>query len=402
MSGLYIHLPFCHSKCAYCDFYSMPHRTSLAPQYISRILDELTHRAASYTDGFQTLYIGGGTPTILSVELLKHLIDGLEQRGVRVGELSEVTIEANPEDISKELLERLKALGITRISMGVQSLDDTQLRLIGRRHDVATTLRAMNLIASTMPDYSFDLIYGIPGQSIQSWHDTLLRTLDYRPTHLSAYILTYEPKTRLTAMRDKGIISPSSEEMISAMYDILTSTTAQYAFEHYEISNFATAGHRAIHNSYYWNLTPYLGLGTSAYSFDGKDRYYNNADINKYLQGISPIHEPETDTDRLNDYILSAIRTSDGIDLSYVDKQFGQHAAICVRKSSEPFITTGTIIISEDIVDSRESTNDIRNKNIISGNTSSNTSINTNTNISLRIPESHWLISDFIIRELLQ
>lgn len=307
MGGLYIHIPFCNSKCAYCDFYSGPLRIFNAETYVAALTRELEARCAEINT-FSTVYIGGGTPSVMPPELLAPFL------ALASGER---TVEVNPEDITPDYAERLMRAGANRVSMGVQSLNDDELKAIGRRHTAARAIEAYKVLRSVgFSNISLDLIYGLPGQTTESWHRSLSELLHLNPEHLSAYMLSYEPGTLLYSRLQSGKIQETDENDIIEMYSDLCQQAQAASFGHYEISNFARKGFRAIHNSAYWRMTPYLGLGPGAHSFDGEIRRYNDSNLKEYLlnpEGFAQIEE-ETPTQRHNDAVMTALRTSDGLD----------------------------------------------------------------------------------------
>lgn len=313
----------------------------------------------------RTLYFGGGTPSILPADTLSAIVEKLP-----CGDLEEFTIEANPEDISLGKAQDWMRMGVNRVSMGVQSLVDAELQAISRRHSAAQAIEAVETLRSTgIGNISLDLIYGLPGQTLQSWQASLDRLLALRPQHLSAYILSYEHGTRLTAMLRKGEITETPEETIAAMYHALCATAARYGYEHYEISNFALPGYQSKHNSSYWNDTPYLGLGPSAHSYDGQLRRINAANLKKYMQAICsgmPAYEidEETADNRHNDYVMTRLRTACGIDIEQVSPQY--RAALL--QSAAPHIKRGTLAYDHG---------------------------------RLYIPESQWLLSNSTISDLM-
>lgn len=327
MAGLYIHIPFCHSKCAYCDFYSRPSLSGV-DDYIDALIREWSARKREIQEPIMTLYIGGGTPSILSVKALERLLDGI---GIGDFELKEFTIEANPEDITPVWIDAVKRLGGNRISMGIQSLVDSELIAIGRRHTSEQALWAIDTIYSNgIENVSCDLIYGLPGQTLETWEYSLSGLLSKPLSHLSAYMLSYEPGTRLYAQRMTGKVKEASDELISEMYDILVTTAAAHGFEHYEISNFGKPGLHSLHNSNYWNQTPYLGLGVSAHSYDGQTRRYNPSDMRLYLSASENVFEEEEPTEysRHNDLVVTSLRTAEGICIS----DFSQHELALLNK----------------------------------------------------------------------
>ncbi|MDE6490364.1 MAG: coproporphyrinogen III oxidase family protein [Muribaculaceae bacterium] len=253
---------------------------------------------------------------MLPNDLLTGLIDGL---GIDVGSLAEFTIEANPEDVTDEWVSAVVAMGIGRVSMGIQSLVEAELSAIGRRHTAGQALTAINtLMNGGIRNISCDLIYGLPGQTSETWRYSLQRLLDTGIVHLSAYMLTYEPGTRLSVQRNLGRVREAADEDIELMYGDLVDMAARYGFRHYEISNFALDGYRAIHNSSYWDGTPYLGLGPSAHSFDGAVRRANPTDIKRYVADPGHCYDEEVPESysAYNDRIITGLRTDEGIDVS--------------------------------------------------------------------------------------
>lgn len=367
--GLYVHVPFCHSKCHYCDFYSKPSSALKEREaYVEAVAKELEMRARGNKDReWDTVYIGGGTPSLLEINQLGELVASL---GTCRGEF---TVEANPEDVDDNWLVAVKSMGCNRISMGVQSFDDEMLRNIGRRHTSSQAVEAIEKIQRHGFNYSIDLIYGLPGQSLADWESTLDKALAFRPPHFSAYLLSYEHGTRLYARLIAGKCSEAPAELCNEMYEALCSKAAAAGYRHYEVSNFAIPGMEARHNSAYWDGTPYLGLGPGAHSFDGRNRSYNPSDIKDYLakvqQGIIPaVVETESDMERANDIIITALRTDIGLDTVSLDflhpnAQRQLHASI--GKLSEK----GLLVKSP------------------AG--------------RWVIPERHWLISDSILRSLI-
>lgn len=365
MAGLYVHIPFCHSKCAYCDFYSIPNQ-SKGKEYVDAIMAEYEMRKTEIAEPFKTLYIGGGTPSSLPLEDLRRLITALKTTSMK-----EITVEANPEDVNDTWATAIASMGVNRVSMGFQSMIDEELKFIGRRHSSRQAIEAVKALRQAgITNISGDLIYGLPGQSIESWRYSLATVLDMQLPHLSAYSLSYEQGTRLYAMLISGKIRETDESTYSGMYDILCRQARAAGYEHYEISNFALPGMRSRHNSAYWEYVPYLGLGCAAHSFDGKTRRSNLANINQYLSQVErhnpPYHiEDENRTDLYNDYIITALRTSEGINLDKMNVLFDTQGLLA---AAQPYITQGLMT---------------RERNHI------------------KIAEQAWLISDAILRDLI-
>lgn len=321
MAGIYIHVPFCRAKCAYCDFYSIA-RIDMADSYVEAVCNEFEHRRAELGDEkVSTIYLGGGTPSSLTAKQLATICSALPKAGI-----IEHTIEVNPEDVNEKAIAGWIDAGVNRVSMGVQSLVDNELRIARRRHDAAAAISAIRqLRAAGISNVSCDLIYGLPQQTPDSWKYSVDTLLAEGIAHLSAYCLSIEPHTTFGLLLRKGQISEASEETIVSMYEYLCRASAECGMEHYEISNFAMPGKRSKHNSAYWDGTPYLGLGPGAHSLDINGiRRYVPSDLKAYISNPSQaaLTDPETDTERVNDIIFTRLRTSDGLDITAVPERF--------------------------------------------------------------------------------
>lgn len=352
MAGIYIHIPFCGSKCAYCDFYSRPPGDeALIDAYVDAVIGEWNIRRAELQAPVETIYIGGGTPSLLGTGRLAHLFDNLPWSDCR-----EITIEANPEQIDRDFIARLLDTTPTnRVSIGVQSFNDDELRLVGRRHDSHRAILAMEaLAAAPLLSYSIDLIYGLPLQDESDWERNLTTALQFAPPHISAYMLSYEPRTRLDAMRLAGKVTPADDETLCRMYGALCDRLSHNGYRHYEISNFALEGHRALHNSNYWRGLPYIGLGAGAHSCTSPGvRRENLPDLRGYIAtgGLDAPHsiEHESTADRINDYIMVALRTSRGINAEEFKSRFGaaEYKALLRRAALEAASGAGLIMESD-------------------------------------------------------
>ena len=324
---LYLHIPFCHRKCTYCAFYS----TVLAgnrQEYVDALCIELSRRSHCMEHPLRTVYFGGGTPTVLTIPQLAKIIDAI-RNNYDLSVLEETTIEANPEDLTTEYLSDLRQLSFfNRISIGVQSFHDADLRLLNRRHNSRQAFEALdNAAAVGFDNLSVDLIYGLPNQSLDAWLDNLILLEGMPIQHLSAYALTVEEGTMLQQQIGQGRVAPCDEDTSLSHYQALLRWSADHDFHQYEISNFARPGHTAVHNSRYWNRTPYLGVGAAAHSFDGLHRRWNVADTRRYIDSVlsGPIdHEEEELTlkDAHNEYLMTALRTVAGIDKNLVAAPF--------------------------------------------------------------------------------
>jgi oxygen-independent coproporphyrinogen-3 oxidase len=327
MAGIYLHLPFCRKLCFYCDFYHI-----ISPGDNSHFIEALL-KEASLRQGYlrgesvSTLYFGGGTPSLFSPAELEAILNKL--RGIFPVEGNcEITAELNPDDIDKDYAKALKDTGINRVSLGVQSWKDTDLKALNRRHDSAQAVVALEeLLKAGFENVTIDLIYGIPGMSLSEWGSNIDFSLSFGIKHLSAYHLTFEPGTVFGKMLEKGLISEIDEEESASQFNMLIEKTGSAGFVQYEISNFGLPGYFSVHNSNYWKQVNYVGLGPSAHSYNGYSRQWNTRDIKKYIQSVNagnPLFESEelNIRKRFNEYIMTSLRTMWGIDLEYVEQKF--------------------------------------------------------------------------------
>lgn len=326
MAGIYIHIPFCATKCIYCDFFSVAVTAEKRSAYLAALSKEYDARLGELRgEEVGTLYIGGGTPSLLSVDE----IAGLVSMPVLSAD-AEVTVEVNPDDVTPDFVDGLKRAGVNRVSMGVQSFCDEELEFLRRRHNAAQAKAAVaTLRDGGIANLSIDLIYGIPGQSVESWTKSLEEAVALNTPHVSAYSLTYEEGTRLTRMRDRGDFSELDDDLTVALFEQLAATLHDAGYEQYEISNFAKPGWHSRHNSAYWDFTPYLGLGASAHSFDGKVRRYNPSSLKEYLEkvdaaGVAYEEECETADQLYDEWVMTRLRTRAGMCLDDLEKRFGK------------------------------------------------------------------------------
>lgn len=324
MPGLYFHIPFCRQACTYCDFHF-----STSVKGHDAVLDamelELIKRSREFGDApVGTIYFGGGTPSLLAPERIAAFVQQARDL-FRLGRGAEVTLEANPDDITEERLVQWKEGGITRISLGIQSFRAERLEWMGRAHDAEQALRSIGLIAGAgFASWTIDLIYGLPDMTLEEWDGQLTIALDHGMPHLSAYCLTVEPRTVLAHQVKKAVVSMPGDEEQSTQFDRLMERMEQAGFDHYEISNFGRPGHHARHNTSYWEGTPYLGIGPSAHSFDGARRRWNVANNARYAKGVveeAAYWEEErlTPVQRTNERLLTGLRTSKGVDLAHLE-----------------------------------------------------------------------------------
>ena len=368
MAGIYVHIPFCKSRCRYCDFFSTT-QLERREDYAHAIIAEFNDRLHQLTEPIRTIYFGGGTPSQMPVAslrmILECLVDGakrLQFSGRSHGELQvasnhhptqpyttlhhttpsyttlhhttpfpdeigdiEITLEANPGDITSEKARAWREMGFNRLSIGIQSFDDHLLQLIGRRHTAQEALQAVAIAQATgFDNISIDLMYALPSQTMEQWQKDVQLALHLGIQHISTYGLIYEEGTALTKLLMDNRLQPVDEELEMRMYDYLVGQLTANGFLHYEVSNFALSGRHSRHNSSYWNDTPYLGLGAAAHSYDGLHRQWNIADLDGYIRQalahqLSPEIEHLSDEDRHTERVMLGLRTSQGVAKADID-----------------------------------------------------------------------------------
>ena len=348
MAGLYIHIPFCKQRCNYCAFYSST-LYNIREQYVDAVCKEIAKRR-DYAHGeeISTIYFGGGTPSTLPVELLRKICDAI-YAAYAVNRNAEITIECNPDDLTEEFLSELKQLPFNRISMGIQSFDDSQLKRLGRRHNAGKARQAVaNARAAGYANISIDLMFALPGSTRESWKHDLETAISLRPDHLSAYNLMYEEGTPLYRALERGEVAELSEEENVEQFQMLIEEMKAAGYRHYEISNFAIPGHESRHNSSYWNGTLYIGCGAAAHSYDGTSREWNIADIKEYIKGIESGErnyeiEHLTEEERYNDTILTRLRTADGVPLAWMKNTFCDRLNRYMQEAAAKHIFCGNL-----------------------------------------------------------
>ena len=347
MAGIYIHIPFCRSRCIYCGFYSTT-SLDIRQKYVDAVCLEMSHAKQEKRNGddlTDTIYLGGGTPSQLTIPQLQQIFRAIYKYN-KVAEDAEVTIEANPDDVTPQFADALRSLPVNRVSMGAQTFDDERLRWLYRRHTSQQVAQAVSrLRAAGISNISIDLMYGFPGETLPEWQRDIDSALALNSEHLSAYCLMIEEGTPLHQMHTE----PIDEELERAMYYTLIDRLASAGYEHYEISNFAKPGLRSRHNSSYWAGTPYVGFGAAAHSFDGKTRSWNISDIRQYIEGMArgerPFEAETLDADtRYNDMITVALRTCEGLNLAKLSLR---HRDYCM-KSARRFIDDGLLSVNHD------------------------------------------------------
>lgn len=340
--GLYVHVPFCVRRCPYCDFYSIS-ALELIPRYVESLALEAKAAADQWPEPFETLYIGGGSPSLLNAEGLQGLFKALEP--LDLSRVKEISLEANPEDVVAGQAELWAETGISRISLGLQTLDERWLGdVLGRRHSLAQSYQAVERLRDKPYDLSFDLIYGLPAQKQEHWGSDLIKAAELGPEHISTYSLTVEPGTALArSIAEKMVPPPPPQEMVADMFLISGQALAGQGFYRYEVSNFARPGHESRHNLKYWRREPYLGLGPSAHSFDGRRRWANLSSVRQWASALASgaeprafVEEPDLEAVRLETVMLG-LRLTEGLPEAYLAE---------APKLGE-FIASGHLIRSE-------------------------------------------------------
>ena len=343
MAGIYLHIPFCKSKCAYCNFFSV-----VSEKQRVDFLDALKNEAVERKDylggeDVRTVYFGGGTPSLLKPSEIAGILEVL-YKNFKIIDNPEITLEANPDTVSKESLSELKSLGINRLSVGIQSFFDDDLRYLSRKHDSRHARQVLDWAQEVgFQEVTMDLIYGIPTLTDDKWRQNLEIFFTTGINHLSAYALTVEEKTVLGQRINNGAAAPVDEDAVVRQYKILVELAENQGFEHYEISNFARSGHYSKHNCIYWKGEKYLGLGPSAHSFDGVSRQWNVASVKDYCDDYSFEKEELTIDDRYNEYIMTSLRTMWGVDVNHIRENFGIECSERFEKKIKRYIAVEKI-----------------------------------------------------------
>lgn len=345
MAGVYVHIPFCRSRCIYCGFYSTT-LTDVRGRYIDAVCREIDLRRDYIGESIRTVYIGGGTPSLLTDDELTRLLYYI-YKVYDIEECAEVSIECNPDDVTPDFAALLGRLPVNRVSMGAQTFSDSRLKFLNRRHDADEVRHAVALLREAgIKNISIDLMFGFPGETLAEWENDVVEAMRLDVEHISAYSLMYEDGTALWRMLEQQKVEEADEELSLAMYETLVSRLVGSDYEHYEISNFAKPGFRSRHNSSYWHRVPYIGLGAAAHSFDLKSRQWNVADVRTYISEISngrvPMEREVLDNKTMfNDIVTTAMRTCEGIDLGMVEAEFGDVFRKILIDNAQPHISGG-------------------------------------------------------------
>jgi oxygen-independent coproporphyrinogen-3 oxidase len=352
MSGIYIHIPFCKQACHYCDFHFS---TSVKKkgEMVDMLCKELVLRKNELPGNvIETIYFGGGTPSLLIAEELKEIFDTLHSN-FQVSNDAEITLEANPDDLSIEKLKVLKASGINRLSIGVQSFFEEDLKLMNRAHNSKEALESIQMAKEYFDNISIDLIYGIPGMTEVRWRENLRIALDLGLPHFSCYALTVEPNTALKKFIEKGVIKPVDDEAAKAHFEILVETLLKAGFVHYEFSNYGKPGYFSQNNTAYWFGKPYLGIGPSAHSFDGNSRKWNISNNSLYIKALqkdelSMQEEKLSEVDKYNEYVMTRLRTMWGVSPEEVEEKFGLNYKTYLLEQAGPYLKKDLMILKDE------------------------------------------------------
>lgn len=372
MRGIYIHIPFCRQACRYCDFFFSV-SLKYVDEYVDSLVKEIEFRAGERPGSqVETLYLGGGTPSVLSDFHLEKILNAVHKH-YSFREDAERTLECNPDDLSPAYLKELRNKDFNRISIGIQSFFEKDLELMKRSHtSIQAGQSVEDAVAAGFENITVDLIYGIPGQKSGEWEENIRKALALPVSHISAYHLTFEPGTVFDHWRKKGRLLPVIEDDSVKQFKLMRSLLLERGFDHYEISNFALNGNMSAHNMLYWSGKPYLGLGPSAHSYDGRSRSWNVSSLKKYMEGISAgggFSETENLSTReaYHDYLITSLRTRWGADPEYISQQFGRDIFRHFQKNSKSFLEEGTLWM---------------------------------INGQVAIHPDHWLLTDHILRKL--
>lgn len=349
MSGIYIHIPFCKQACHYCDFHFSTSLKKKDEMILALAKEIALRKKEAENETVETIYFGGGTPSILSIEDIKLLIDEV-YKNYKVVESPEITVEANPDDLTEERIIELSKNKVNRLSIGIQSFFEDDLKMMNRAHNAEEASKCLEIAAKYFDNISLDLIYGIPGMSNEKWKQNIEKALSFHIPHISSYALTVEPKTALDTFIKKGIINQPNDDVAQEHFHILVETLQENGFIHYELSNFGKENYFSKNNSSYWLGKKYIGIGPSAHSYNGISRSWNIANNALYIKSIQENKLPLTSEylskeDKYNEYIMTGLRTIWGVSLERIKLEFGQEFLDYLNKQSQRFINDGLLAI---------------------------------------------------------
>ena len=360
MSGIYIHIPFCKQACHYCDFHFSTNLKKKDEMVLALAKEiemrskSITHHPSPITEQIETIYFGGGTPSILQIEDLRFLIDEV-YRNFKVVENPEITVEANPDDLTENRIIELSKNKVNRLSIGIQSFFEDDLKMMNRAHNVEEAKKCLEIATQYFDNISIDLIYGVPEMSNEKWLQNIETALSFNVPHISSYALTVEPKTALHSFIQKGIIPQPDDEVAQEHFHILVDKLSENGFIHYELSNFGKENYFSKNNSSYWLGKKYIGIGPSAHSYDGKNRGWNVSNNSLYIKSIQenklPIEiETLTKTDRYNEYIMTGLRTIWGVSLERIEQEFGKTYLDYLNQQAAKFIEDHLLFVDDNIL----------------------------------------------------
>ena len=352
MSGIYIHIPFCKQACHYCDFHFSTNLKYKA-QIIDALCDELRFRESEYKNtSVQTIYFGGGTPSVLDIHEVEKILQVVDDH-YQVNERAEITLEANPDDLTLEKIMELSKTRINRLSIGVQSFFEEDLKLMNRAHNAEEAQACIEEAVKYFPNISIDLIYGIPGMSNDRWRENLYKAISLKVPHISSYALTVEENTALKSFIEKGIVPQVEDEVAQEHFNILLDVMQLHSFENYEFSNFGKQGFFSENNTAYWTGKSYIGIGPSAHSFDGKRRGWNINNNVKYMKAIQagelPMEIEElTLVDQYNEYVMTGLRTIYGVSLEKIERDYGINFKDYLLKQAQEYLKDHLLYLDGD------------------------------------------------------
>lgn len=349
--GIYLHIPFCKQACHYCN-YHFSTTLKRKGELVDAICKELLLRKNELTGIVETIYFGGGTPSLLTSEELKQIFETIFSN-YNISENPEITLEANPDDLTPTRINELAESPINRLSIGVQSFFEEDLKLMNRAHNSTEALESIKEAKKHFENISIDLIYGVPGMSEARWMENLNIVLGLNVPHISCYALTVEPKTALETFIEKGVVAPIDEDAAEKHYETLLKVTEQSGYENYEFSNFGKPGFRSRNNTAYWEEIPFIGIGPGAHSYDGGGRSWNVENNIKYIKGIQQGELPSdgevlTTRDKYNEYVMTGLRTSKGVSLKKIEQEYGEEFLNYLMDQARIHLKEGFLLIEDN------------------------------------------------------
>lgn len=352
MSGIYIHIPYCKQACHYCNYHfstSLNNKESV----INSMLKEIEIKSVGSNDLIQTIYFGGGTPSFFATKEINKIINSIFEK-FQISENPEITLEANPDDLSKAKLIELSQSYINRLSIGVQSFNDDELKLMNRSHNSNDAKTCIDNALKYYDNISIDLIFGMPNSNLKTWESNLNYVTSWNLNHMSAYALTVEPKTALESFVKKNIIKPLNEDLVFEQHEFMCNKMSKHEYVNYELSSFAKKGYFSRNNSAYWLRKKYIGIGPSAHSFDGSHRSWNVSNNSLYIKDISENkmfsgREKLSIIDKYNEYVMTGLRTKWGISLTYLENNFGPYYKNNFETRIVKYVNTSLVVIKDDV-----------------------------------------------------